>query len=257
MSFLRNIVYTMPDSPAARVFTDNLFSLLKITNLYAPVNLDKDTKPDYSPATFFSLSANIKPAIIFSDEAMNSIEVCNFKSAEKIYEEGPCITIVDFWKRLGEAEISIDHTGVNLPTKLYSKSEFNTLIHKLAQKCVVFEYPGEDWPFVVPSTQSEINGDIVDLQVWRGPKFELVYDRYTSAPLIQFSISTDLSKEQVHNLFPGPYAETFPNLADFFRSVYIESPWRGIRIRFDVNYSSDQTEDGLLKYLVIEGKRLY
>lgn len=286
---MKTITYLLPDNQSAQAFVSNFFKLLGVKGTQE-VNLDKNSPQAYHPATYFSLSNNVSEVtVVFESSAIQPLaagniylagsapgncvvdkefETSDFVFAEKKDEIGEYIkgslgnnsyywlSMEELCRRLANAKVVIDHTGVNIPTNLVSKEVWDTLISQLGKEAVLFDYPGEPWPFIVPATAAELAGEVTDLTPYRGPKFELVYDKYTPIPVIQLSLDTSLTKEEVHALFPGPYAETFPNLADFFRSVYIQSPWNNVAVRVDVNYASNTTEDGLLKYLVSEGERV-
>ncbi|MEO8287899.1 MAG: hypothetical protein ABI670_15835 [Chloroflexota bacterium] len=162
-------------------------------------------------------------------------------------------------KRLRGHVTGIDHLGVNLPTGKVSSAAWNGLIGSLAKSANVYRYPtGEDWPFIVPSTDSEFDGDISSFVAGRQPKFELVYDSWAADPLIQINLQTDLTRSQLEELLPEPYATAFPDLGDIFRTVYVYSPWDGLGMRIDLTYKGDGTPDdwATAKWLVTEGGRI-
>lgn len=155
--------------------------------------------------------------------------------------------------------VRIDHTGLNLPSALVSRNAWEQFIGRVAKQTNLYKYPtGEDWPFILPATQEEHKADITKFPVGREPKFELVYDTYSPVPTIQIDIETDLTRPQVEALFPEPYGISFPDLADYFRTVYVHHDWLGLAIRFDVRFKNDEPdgdwETG--KWLVTEGGRL-
>lgn len=284
---ISSITYIMPDNQKAKNFNYYLCKILDIKHTQQSINLSKETSPIYTPTTNFILKSNISqpnivfanseiPPLIIGNMLLSNHEQSTYPTNEKKYkisftnptdEIGPYIqgtiknqkyywlTMEEFARRVKDTQITLDHTGINIPTKAISKDTWETLISQLGKEAIVYDYPAEPWPFIIPATPAEQTGKKIDIRAQRGPKFELVYDEYTTLPLIQIALGSNLSKEAVHKLFPGPYAETFPNLADFFRSIYIKSPWEGLIIRIDLGYASDQTEDGLLKYLITEGKR--
>ena len=169
------------------------------------------------------------------------------------------LDIKDLVARLKGYIIRIDHTGLNLPSALVSRNKWEQFIGNVAKQINLYKYPtGEDWPFILPATPAENRADITQFPVGREPKFELVYDTYSSVPTIQIDIETDLTRPQVEDLFPKPYGVSFPELADYFRTVYVHHDWLGLDIRFDIRFKNDEPdgdwETG--KWLVTEGGRL-
>ena len=162
-------------------------------------------------------------------------------------------------KRLKSHVVRIDHTGVNIPSALISNEVWKQFMHKIAQQTNLYKYPTTDsWPFILPATQEENETDITQFPAGREPKFELVYDTYSPVPTIQIDIETDLRRSQVEQLFPMPYGTSFPDLADFFRTVYVHHEWLGLAIRFDIRFKSDQPDDDWEtgKWLVNDGGRI-
>jgi hypothetical protein len=269
---MKHIDYMFPDDQAGRRFLENLALLLGLHLQDGILDLSQKFADIFSPHTRMKLvDGVIRPGVVFSGQQIPHIPVGNLdvvsvesdamseRESQEVEVTGQtyvCLDMEELKKRLDGRPVVIDHTGINLPVSMIENQMWNQLIKGLSKGAALFEYPGEPWPFIVPATSEELDGQITDINVKRGPKFELVYDAYTTLPVVQISIGTDLTKEEVHQIFPGDYAVTFPNLADLFRSVYICSPWNGIAIRVDVNYVSTSDEDGLLKYLIKEGRRL-
>jgi hypothetical protein len=161
--------------------------------------------------------------------------------------------------RLKSHIVRIDHTGFNLPSALISRGTWERLVGDIAKQSNLYKYPtGEDWPFILPATLAEHEADITQFPVGREPKFELVYDTYSPVPTIQIDIETDLTRVEVEELFPEPYGVSFPELADYFRTVYVQHPWPGLAIRFDIRFKNDEPdgdwETG--KWLVTKGGRI-
>src|SRR3989344_7206099 len=169
------------------------------------------------------------------------------------------LSLGEIHRRIGKHIVRIDHTGVNIPSAIINRNEWSQLIKNLSRECNIYNYPtGEDWPFVLPSTEEKFKNDITDFHMVRKPKFELVYDQYLSIPTIQFDIETDLIRKKVEELLPNPYGISFPDLADFFRTVYIYHPWGGLAIRFDIGFkNNDQKSDWETgEWLVKDGGRI-
>lgn len=169
------------------------------------------------------------------------------------------LPIHELCKRLTGHVVRIDHTGLNLPSAGLPKESWQTYIDTLARHCNMYRYPsGEDWPFILPATKDEFNTDITAFPVGREPKCELVYDTYSPVPTIQIDIETDLLRKEVERLFPEPYGVSFPGLADYFRTVYIEHGWRGLSIRFDIRFKTNDSGNDWStgKWLVQDGGRI-
>jgi hypothetical protein len=169
------------------------------------------------------------------------------------------LPITELCSRLQGHITRIDHTGINLPSALTPKDTWEQFISKLAASCNLYRYPtGEDWPFILPATKYEFAHDIQSFPVGREPKFELVYDTFSPVPTIQIDIETDLLRTEIEQLFPEPYGVSFPDLADYFRTVYIDHDWPGLAIRFDLRFKNDDPagdwETGA--WLVNDGGRL-
>jgi hypothetical protein len=160
------------------------------------------------------------------------------------------------YERLRGHVLHVDHTGINLPTKLINGDEWKSLITTLAGVSTMYRYPtGEDWPFIIPSTADEFAADIVEAQPVRQPKFELVYDSTLGNPLIQIDLETDLARDEIEALFPAPYGVGLPGLDQYFRSVYVYHPWPGLSLRIDIGYGCDAPVD-IAGWLVHEGGRI-
>ena len=169
------------------------------------------------------------------------------------------LPIAELYERLRGHLVRIDHTGINLPSALVKREAWEQFINKLASNCNLYRYPtGDDWPFVLPATVEEYAHDIKDFPVGREPKFELVYDTFSPVPTIQIDIETDLLRSEIEQLFPEPYGVSFPDLADYFRTVYIDHEWPGLAIRFDLRFKNAHPggdwETG--KWLVEDGGRV-
>lgn len=162
-------------------------------------------------------------------------------------------------KRLQGHIVRIDHTGLNIPAKKASAKEWDDLLRVTALECALYEYPtGEPWPFILPATKQEFETGITAFPVGREPKFELVHDSFSLVPTIQIDIETDLERPEIERLFPSPYAVSWPNLAEYFRTVYVYHEWPGLIIRFDLRYKSDNPEHdwNTGKWLVMDGGRV-
>lgn len=168
------------------------------------------------------------------------------------------LPLEELCSRLKGHIVRIDHTGVNLPSELLSRTAWEQLMQRTAQNANIYKYPtGQDWPFILPATTEENETEIKHFPVGREPKFEVVYDTDSPVPTIQIDIETDLTRQEIEHLFPEPYGMSFPDLADFFRAVYVHHEWPGLNIRFDLRFKNDKP-DGIWetgKWLVTDGRR--
>lgn len=169
------------------------------------------------------------------------------------------LPIQELYRRLTGHIVRMDHTGFNIPDSFLQKQAWDVLINQLARETNIYNYPtGDLWPFILPVTKKEYIHDITDFSLGREPKFELVYDTYSAIPTIQIDIESDLPRHEVENLLPAPYGISFPDVAEFFRSAYIDHPWNGLAIRFDIRFRNDHPggdwDTG--KWLVKDGKRI-
>lgn len=169
------------------------------------------------------------------------------------------LPIGELSRRLQGHVTRLDHTGINIPSAFASKEAWKQFISKLASSCNLYRYPtGEDWPFILPVTEQEFTHGIQNFPAGREPKFELVYDTFSPVPTIQIDIETDLPRPEIERLFPEPYGISFPDLADYFRTVYVDHEWPGLAIRFDLRFKNDNPggdwETG--KWLVADGGRI-
>ncbi|MBC9820423.1 hypothetical protein [Terrabacter sp. MAHUQ-38] len=169
------------------------------------------------------------------------------------------VEMADLSRRLTGHVKRVDHTGVNLPTRVTSREAWDNLVGALASVSTMYRYPtGEEWPFVLPSTSDELLAGIHDFVVGREPRFELVHDEGLTQTEWQFALWTDLTRAELELLFPEPEGFTFPGLEEIFRAVPIRHPWPGLGIRFDLCY---RIEDGPSdwetgEWLVREGGRI-
>jgi hypothetical protein len=162
-------------------------------------------------------------------------------------------------RRLAGHIVRCDHTGLNLPTALVDRAAWNGLLTDIAAVANLYRYPtGEDWPFILPATEDEFTGDIHAFALGREPKLELVYDGHARHPLIQIDLDTDLTRPELEALLPGSYATAIPGLDEFFRTVYVTSPWPDLSIRVDLRYKGDSVDSDWATgaWLVTAGGRI-
>lgn len=73
--------------------------------------------------------------------------------------------------------------------------------------------------------------------------FKIVYSDYHSKPLIQFNIDTNLTKAQLLKLLLDPYGVSFEGFENYFRTVFTNSDWKGVILRFDLSFRSQKKKD--------------
>lgn len=190
------------------------------------------------------------------DQEINTI-ITNVlsKSIKKTYED-PSLSNV--YKKLKGHIQRVDHTGINVPSTLLAKEKWHELIRKIAGVSAIYTYPTEEnWLFIIPSTTSEFITDITNFSTTREPKFELVYDEVDTIPTLQFDIETDFTQKEVEMLFPDPIGKSLEGLESFFRTIYIDSPYAHVYIRFDIRFKNVSDQEWYTgEWLVKEGKRI-
>lgn len=222
------------------------------------------------PATSFELAEIPIPKIVLDTDLPVDTRVANFylHSSEVAVEtphldmdapaDGvplmPLALLVDRFN----GDLRLDHSGVNFPAARYRQEEWQALLRDISTVADLYQYPtGEEWYFLLPATPDEAGGGISLFPAGRAPKFELVYDPYAQAPVVQFQIETTLSRAEVEARLPEPYGISFPGLGDIFRTVYVQHPWPDLRIRFDICFVSAADDRlSLDEWLVKEGRRL-
>lgn len=159
-------------------------------------------------------------------------------------------------RRLKNHILRVDHVGLNIPTCLYSKDEWNMLISCLSSKCNLYNYPSDKpWPFILPATQKEHENEISDFSLVREPRFELVYDLYTDKNTIQIDLEVDLKKDQVDELFPDGEGVYFDGLENVFKAVYVDFD-SVYDIRLDIRFPSDAGKFKTGAWFIENGERV-
>jgi hypothetical protein len=153
--------------------------------------------------------------------------------------------------------VSFDHIGLNIPSSLVSRSEYQNFVNSLGSSCTLHHYPtGEDWDFILPSTRSEWIAGISEFKSGREPRWEFVYDDYTTVPVIQLCVETKLTKKRLVQFLPDPVGISYEGLP--FRTVFVSIPWNNLRIRFDFQAYSRNRQNSWItgEWLATRGKRL-
>lgn len=165
-----------------------------------------------------------------------------------------CLPITQVDDALKGTSLSVNHCGINISPAHISAHIYEVFRAKLAQRTNLYAYPtGEEWPFIIPSTDDEFRMGIQNMSTDRNPKFEVVYAPYHEDPLIQIDIQTSLNRTDVESLFPAPYGLSLEGLEHVFRSVYIRTRWLGVILRLDIRFQSAEPDFGT--WIVKNGAR--
>lgn len=291
---LKHITYTFPNGTAnSQSFFKQLTGLLsELPNASIDENGNLEIKPSKPagalPVTIFTLSNVPFPQLNLGDNPELSTTIGNFRINPDVtieyevdtrgfdqtqikhdslgaYIELHAASLIfyrlpldDLIKRLKGHIVRIDHTGINIPSARISNEVWSQFIDTVVGHANLYKYPTNNvWPFILPATEDEFKTDITQFPSGREPKFELVYDTYDSNPTIQIDIETDLTRMEIEQLLPEPYGISFPEVADFFRTVYIHHEWLGMAIRFDIRFKSEGPGDwDTGKWLVEDGGRI-
>jgi hypothetical protein len=272
---LRLITYRFPDRmPGADAFMAALVALLApmegVQVEEAMLSLVPGQPARASPTTALTLAPITRPEIVLAADQ----EIC-LSLGSLLIRSDAIRAIVDEAQALPEGEqparlplatigdrlaghiTHVDHTGVNLPTALVDGERWDSLLQALARCSALYRYPdGDPWPFIIPTTDDEYRDDIRNFPVGRLPKFEFVHDSRATLPVLQFSLGTDLSRQELETRLPDPYGVAFPDLGHLFRTVYVDHPWPGLVIRLDLSYAGPITDWDTGEWLVTAGGRI-
>ena len=163
----------------------------------------------------------------------------------------------------------LDHAGLDLPPDLLPHADWQALVRRVAAQSLTFRYPRSDlpqdggtheWVFLLPqAAEGAPAPDEFPAGVWREPKFELAYDSLNRLPGLHFHLRTGLPAEAVRARLPAPYGFQLPGV-ETYRSVYVFTPWVGVRVRFDLGFAPPGDaptpwDDGL--WLAQNGQRIF
>ena len=253
---LEKIEYILQKNTKNIEFFNMLISLFKDVKYVTNINNEEIhiITSNLRPETIFRLddiNSNIKLNIgdkkylnILSRKNKNSKELCNIKR----------LNINDVSNKLSGHIKRIDHTGINLPTVLFDELEYQNLLDYFSSNGNMYSYPtGEPWPFLLPVTEYEHENEITNFKILREPRFEFVYDKYTNTVGIQIDIETDLSKNEIEDLFPKDQGVYYKGCT--FKAIYLDYG-EDLDIRLDVRYESTYGDWESGEWLVCEGKRM-
>ncbi len=141
-----------------------------------------------------------------------------------------------------------------MPTVLFDELEYQNLLDYFSSNGNMYSYPtGEPWPFLLPATEYEHENEITNFKILREPRFEFVYDKYTNTVGIQIDIETDLSKNEIEDLFPKDQGIYYKGCT--FKAIYLDYG-EDLDIRLDVRYKSTYGDWESGEWLVCESKRI-
>jgi len=251
---LEKIEYIFPNTKINTQLFD-LFATLFENIPYATI----DTKEiglissALTPKTVFRIDDRIT-TLQLNIENSKYLNLLNKKSKKS--EEIQKLSLEDVKSKLKGHIKRVDHTGINLPSNLYSKNDWLDLLRYLSPISNLYHYPtGEPWPFLLPSTIDEKLNNIHDFTLLREPRFEMVYDNFTDIVTIQIDIETDLSKSEVEALFPKNQGISFTSLENVFKTIcldYIDY----INVRLDVRFKCSHSDFESGEWFVSQGKRI-
>jgi hypothetical protein len=282
MNRLKKITYVFPCShPDEKTWFQAFGSILRnIPAIHAEALAFLPSPETALPATSFQTGNVSFPMLILDTDTEIQLEigkllVCHQHGTEsglgemntiragaspRKRQNDQLLPITELYNRLQDRLIALDHTGLNIPTSLLSRPGWDELTRKLANICNLYQYPDEEWPFVIPATEEEFSSDIRHFIPGRTPKFELVYDSYVQKVCLQFAIDTDLTKQEAEEKFPPPVGFAIPGLEEIFRSVFVQNPWSDdLIVRIDLNFTSGEqspTDWQTGEWLVRHGGRI-
>jgi hypothetical protein len=257
VSQLKRIAFQFPrKQPATRPFFKQLVSLLEqdpsSQNLMDKLVMFPAYPQGALPITTLELEDINYPAVMFEmDERIvvkagsfavhSSLDAIRTATLPLTMDPGkrpPVFPLAKFVQLLKGHILRLDHTGVELPSEAVPQEKFDRLVGAVGNVANLYRYPsGEEWPFLLPSTPAEFRSEIQHFSKPRAPKMELTYG-YVQVPLIHFHLDTDLPREYIEAYFPSQYGTALPG-ATTYRTVYIDHPWPGLLMRFDLTYFTD------------------
>lgn len=255
---LENIEYIFPENEENKEIFEILIKLFKDIP-YVTIIENKEIhiiSSNLKPKTIFKIDSNISDIQLNIGDSKYSGLLIGNRNYKDGLEHIKRIKPKDIINRLEGHIKRIDHTGVDLPTIIYSIKEWEELLKYFSEISNIYNYPsGEPWPFVLPADESENKTEITNFNILREPRFELVYDKYTDRPTIHIDFETDLTKSEVEELFPKEHGEYFVTLENFYKAIYLE--YNGyIDIRFDVRFKAKHNNFETGEWFVKKGKRI-
>jgi hypothetical protein len=189
------------------------------------------------PAVMFEMEERlvVKAGSFAVHSSLDTIRTATLPLTMDPGKRPPVFPLNKFVQLLKGHILRLDHAGVELPSEAVSREMFDDLVTTLGRVSNLYRYPtGEEWPFIVPASAAEFRSEIQHFARPRAPKLELTYG-YVQVPLIHFHIDTDLPREHIEAYFPSQYGTNLPGVTTY-RTIYIDHPWPGLLMRFDMTY---------------------
>ena len=257
---LENIEYLFPNN-AINIQLFDLFSTLFSDIPYATIHANQKIgliSSSLNPKTVFKINNDITNIQfnIGNSKYLNLLNRKKENAKSGDLKETQRLSIIEVKTKLKGHVKRVDHTGINLPSSLYSKQDWDNLLKYFSTVSNLYSYPtGEPWPFLLPSTLTENLNEINNFTILREPRFEIVYDNYTDIVTIQIDIETDLSKSEVESLFPKNQGIYFHSLEDSFKSIYLDYS-NHLDIRFDIRFNCSHNSFESGEWFVSDGRRI-
>jgi hypothetical protein len=251
---LKRITFQFPrKQPATRPFFKQLTNLFEgipsSQNLLDRLVIAPPYPHDARPVMTLELEDVNYPAVMFEMEerlvvkagafavhsSLDAIRTATLPLTLDPGKRPPIFPLNKFVQLLKGHILRLDHAGVELPSEAVAREKFDDLVTTVGRVSNLYRYPtGEEWPFIVPASAEEFRSEIIHFARPRAPKLELTYG-YVQVPLIHFHIDTDLPREHIEAYFPSQYGTNLPGVTTY-RTIYIEHPWPGLLMRFDMTY---------------------
>lgn len=224
--------------------TDPFFAT-KLSSILAPFTAQENnvlrfaiSDPSFLPCISLQFDDVPEPRVQFRTDQLAEVSIANTTHqtrAPKIPFQS--ITIDDFIDRIKDWQLArLDHVGFNLPWfEDGVHPEIARLRKLLAPASAYYLFPtGENWDFILPASEQELQSRTIDLTKDRHPKFEIVSFDMTSTPLMQIDCAVKRPYEKIKRTFPEGIPED--HLQDTW--VAIQNPY-GIDIFFVIGELKD------------------
>lgn len=256
--FFKQLVSLLEQDPCSQNLVDKLILFPAYPQEALPVMTIELEDVNY-PAVMFEMEERvvIKAGAFAVHSSLDAIRTATLPLTLDPSKRPPLFPLAKFVQLLKGHILRLDHAGVELPSEAVAREKFDHLVQAVGSVSNLYRYPsGEEWPFLLPATYTEFRGEIQQFARPRTPKLELTYG-YVQVPLVHFHVDTDLRREFVEAYFPPQYGTALPG-ATTYRSVYIDHPWQGLLMRFDLTFytNGEVTEWDSGEWLVKRGVRV-
>jgi hypothetical protein len=256
--FFKQLVSLLEHDPSSQNLMDKLVLFPPYPNGALPVMTLELEDINY-PAVMFDMTERVvvKAGAFAVHSSLDAIRTATLPLTMDPGKRPPIFPLAKFVQLLKGHILRLDHAGVELPSEAVQKEKFDGLVQAVGKVANLYRYPtGEEWPYLLPASYGEFRSEIREFARPRSPKLELTYG-YVQVPLIHFQVDTDLPREYIEAYFPSQYGTNLPGVTSY-RSLYIEQPWPGLLMRFDLVYftgnQSNTWDSG--EWLVKQGMRV-